>query len=93
MALKEVKGDLQVLIARDWLVSLEKAVCKKQVGRIKEYILKEMQKLLFEEGAKMKIALRHYSAAQLVNLNWSMLRAGTAVLSHLLKNNQIIVCV
>lgn len=80
MALKEVKGDLYILIAQDWLVSLEKAVFKKQVGSIKVYILKEMKKLPIEEGARMKTALRGYSAAELVNLNWSILRASTAVL-------------
>jgi len=32
-----------------------------------------MKELPFEEEARMKIALRHYSAAELVNLNWSML--------------------
>lgn len=80
MALKEVKGDLYILIAQDWLVSLEKAVFKKQVGSIKVYILKEMKELPTEEGARMKTALRRYSAAELVNLNWSILRASTAVL-------------
>lgn len=61
MALKEVKGDLQVLIAQDWLVSLEKAVCKKQVVSIKVYILKGMEELPFQEGAEKKIDLSCYS--------------------------------